>query len=49
MAPNAGLLAAQIIAVGDRALAAKVEAERDSRRKKVLASDEEVRAEFKPG
>jgi 5-(carboxyamino)imidazole ribonucleotide mutase len=46
-AENAGLLAAQIIALGDPALAAKVEAERANRREKVLKSDEEVRAEFK--
>ena len=48
-AENAGLLAAQIIAVGDSALAGKVDAEREARRKKVLASDDEVRAEFKRG
>jgi 5-(carboxyamino)imidazole ribonucleotide mutase len=46
-AENAGLLAAQIIGVADAAVAAKVEAERNSRREKVLKSDEEVRAEFK--
>jgi len=40
---NAGLLAAQIIALGDTALAARVEAERAARRKKVLDSDAEVR------
>lgn len=45
-AENAGLLAAQIISVADPALAAKVDAERASRRDKVLKSDEEVRAEF---
>jgi 5-(carboxyamino)imidazole ribonucleotide mutase len=44
-AENAGLLAAQIIAVSDPAVAAKVEAERANRRKKVLDSDAEVRAE----
>ena len=48
-AENAGLLAAQIIAVGDAALAARVEGERDARRQKVLASDAEVRAEFAGG
>jgi len=48
-AENAGLLAAQIIAVGDPALAARVEAERLARRQKVLASDAEVRAERKRG
>ncbi|MES1172236.1 MAG: 5-(carboxyamino)imidazole ribonucleotide mutase [Bacteroidota bacterium] len=48
-AENAGLLAAQIIAASDAALAAKVEAERAARREKVLKSDEEVRAEFKRG
>lgn len=45
-AENAGLLAAQIAAVGDPALAARVEAEREARRKKVLESDAEVRAQF---
>jgi 5-(carboxyamino)imidazole ribonucleotide mutase len=48
-AENAGLLAAQIIAVGDPALAGRVEAERLARRQKVLASDAEVRAERKRG
>jgi len=48
-AENAGLLAAQIIAVGDAALAARVEGEREARRQKVLASDAEVRAEFAGG
>jgi phosphoribosylaminoimidazole carboxylase PurE protein len=42
-AENAGLLAAQIIALGDTALAAKVAAERQARRAKVLDSDAEVR------
>lgn len=42
-AENAGLLAAQIIAVGDSALASRLEAEREGRRKKVLEGDEEVR------
>jgi phosphoribosylaminoimidazole carboxylase PurE protein len=45
-AENAGLLAAQIIAVGDPALAARVVAEREARRAKVIQSDEEVRALF---
>jgi 5-(carboxyamino)imidazole ribonucleotide mutase len=45
-AENAGLLAAQIIAAGDSALATRVEAERQARRKKVLESDAEVRASF---
>ena len=52
-AENAGLLAAQIIAAGDAALGERVAAERESRRKKVLDSDAEVRAQFgrgaKPG
>ena len=43
-AENAGLLAAQIVAVADPAVGAKVEAERAARRKKVLESDAEVRA-----
>jgi len=46
-AENAGLLAAQIAALADRALAAKVEEERAARKKKVLESDAEVRAETK--
>jgi len=45
-AENAGLLAAQIIAVGDADLARKVEGERDARRKKVLEADGEVRGQF---
>ena len=48
-AENAGLLAAQIAAVADPALAARVESERAARRKKVLESDAEVRAERRPG
>ena len=48
-AENAGLLAAQIIAVADPALAARVEAERAARRKKVLDSDAEVRAQSERG
>jgi phosphoribosylaminoimidazole carboxylase PurE protein len=47
-AQNAGLLAAQIIAVGDEALARKVEAEREVRRRKVLDSDSQVRAQKEP-
>ena len=46
-AENAGLLAAQIAALADPALAAKVEEERSSRRKKVLESDAEVQRETK--
>jgi 5-(carboxyamino)imidazole ribonucleotide mutase len=42
-AENAGLLAAQIIAVSDPELGKRVEAERAARRKKVLDSDAEVR------
>ena len=42
-AENAGLLAAQIIAVADPELGKRVEAERAARRKKVLDSDAEVR------
>jgi 5-(carboxyamino)imidazole ribonucleotide mutase len=48
-AENAGLLAAQIIAAGDAGVAAKVAAEREARRRKVLDSDAEVRAEFSRG
>jgi 5-(carboxyamino)imidazole ribonucleotide mutase len=43
-AENAGLLAAQIAALADPALAGRVEAERAARRQKVLESDAEVRA-----
>jgi 5-(carboxyamino)imidazole ribonucleotide mutase len=46
-AENAALLAAQIIALGDPALAAKVKAERAVRRDKVIKSDQEVRTEFR--
>jgi phosphoribosylaminoimidazole carboxylase PurE protein len=45
-AENAGLLAAQIIASADRAVAEKVDAERASRRQKVLDSDAEVQKLF---
>jgi 5-(carboxyamino)imidazole ribonucleotide mutase len=45
-AENAGLLAAQIVALTDPAIAAKVEGEREARRKKVLESDAEVRGQF---
>jgi 5-(carboxyamino)imidazole ribonucleotide mutase len=45
-AENAGLLAAQIAAVADPALAARVQAEREARRKKVLEADAEVRGMF---
>jgi 5-(carboxyamino)imidazole ribonucleotide mutase len=48
-AENAGLLAAQIIAVGDPALAVRIELERETRRRKVLESDAEVRAQFGRG
>ena len=43
-AENAGLLAAQIIALSDPGLAGRLEAERAARRKKVLDSDAEVRS-----
>jgi phosphoribosylaminoimidazole carboxylase PurE protein len=46
-AENAGLLAAQIASVGDAALAQRIEAEREGRRKKVLESDAEVSGQFK--
>jgi 5-(carboxyamino)imidazole ribonucleotide mutase len=45
-AENAGLLAAQIIAVGDPALDKRIEAEREARRQKVLDADAEVRAKY---
>jgi phosphoribosylaminoimidazole carboxylase PurE protein len=41
-AENAGLLAAQIVALTDEALAQRLAAERDSRRTKVLETDAEV-------
>jgi 5-(carboxyamino)imidazole ribonucleotide mutase len=47
-AENAGLLAGQIIALGDQELAKRLEAERSARRRKVLESDAEVRGERKP-
>lgn len=45
-AENAGLLAAQIAATGNPELAKKIQAERESRRKKVLESDAEVQSQF---
>jgi phosphoribosylaminoimidazole carboxylase PurE protein len=45
-AENAGLLAAQIIGLTDPAVAARVDAEREARRQKVLEADAEVRAKF---
>jgi 5-(carboxyamino)imidazole ribonucleotide mutase len=48
-AENAGLLAAQIIAVSDAGLAARLDTERETRRRKVLDSDAEVRAQFGRG
>jgi 5-(carboxyamino)imidazole ribonucleotide mutase len=42
-AENAGLLAAQIIALGDPVLAKAVAAEREARLQKVLEADAEVR------
>jgi phosphoribosylaminoimidazole carboxylase PurE protein len=45
-AENAGLLAAQIVALTDAALAKRVEAEREARLRKVLEADAEVSAKF---
>jgi 5-(carboxyamino)imidazole ribonucleotide mutase len=45
-AENAGLLAAQMIALSDAALAGRVQAEREARRRKVLEADAEVRARY---
>ena len=45
-AENAGLLAAQMIALGDAELAQRVAAEREARRAKVLDADAEVRKQF---
>lgn len=43
-ASNAGLLAAQIIAVGDSELADRIRAKRQARREKVIAADEGLRS-----
>jgi 5-(carboxyamino)imidazole ribonucleotide mutase len=45
-AENAGLLAAQICAVSDGELSARVQAEREARLRKVLEADAEVSAKF---
>ncbi len=45
-AANAGLLAAQIIAVADEQLAQRVVGEREARMRQVLAADAEVREQF---
>ena len=45
-AANAALLAAQIIAVEDQALAARLDAIRAENAQKVLAKDEAVRAKY---
>jgi len=45
-AENAGLLAAQIVALSDAGLAKRLEAEREARLRKVLEADAEVRAKF---
>jgi phosphoribosylaminoimidazole carboxylase PurE protein len=45
-AENAGLLAAQMIALTDSALGARVAAERETRRQKVLEGDADVRKQF---
>lgn len=45
-AENAGLLAAQILGAGDADVMARVAAERDKRRQKVLQADAEVDREF---
>jgi 5-(carboxyamino)imidazole ribonucleotide mutase len=47
-AENAGLLAAQMIALANPHLAKLLESEREARRAKVLQADAEVRAEFTP-
>jgi phosphoribosylaminoimidazole carboxylase PurE protein len=48
-AENAGLLAAQIIALGDAKLAKAVAGERERRRRQVLEADEEVQSQFGEG
>ncbi len=45
-AENAALLAAQIIAVEDKELAAKLDAAREASREKVLAKDKEINSRF---
>ena len=45
-AANAALLAAEILAVGDDALAAKLDAKRKADAEKVLEKDRKVAAEF---
>jgi phosphoribosylaminoimidazole carboxylase PurE protein len=45
-AENAGLLAAQILAVSDPALSQRLEAEREARLRKVLEADAEVSSKF---
>jgi len=45
-AENAGLLAAQIVALADPALSERVAAEREARLRKVLEADAEVSAKF---
>lgn len=45
-AENAGLLAAQIVALTDAALAKRIAAEREARLRKVLEADAEVSAKF---
>jgi phosphoribosylaminoimidazole carboxylase PurE protein len=45
-AENAGLLAAQMIALGDPDLGQRIAAEREARRQKVLDADAEVRAKY---
>jgi phosphoribosylaminoimidazole carboxylase PurE protein len=45
-AENAGLLAAQIVAISDPELSKRVEAEREARLRKVLEADAEVSAKF---
>ncbi len=45
-AENAGLLAAQMVALGDAKLAERVTAERQARLRKVLEADAEVSAKF---
>ena len=45
-AENAGLLAAQIIALGDPALAKAVAVEREARLQKVLEADADVRSKW---
>jgi 5-(carboxyamino)imidazole ribonucleotide mutase len=46
-AENAALLALQILAVEDREIAEKLQAARDEKKAKILATDAEINARYK--